>query len=127
MSNYATKISLKNATGLIHHLLLKKVDLANLKSDVDNLDIDKLKNLPTNLNNLKNKVEKLDVDELISVLVDLSKLSDVVKNDVVKKDEYNSKIKNIEDKILILLTYLRKLLLILKQMRSKAKYLILLT
>ena len=99
MSNYATKISLKNATGLIHHLLLKKVDLANLKSDVDNLDIDKLKNLPTNLNNLKNKVEKLDVDELRSVLVDLSKLSDVVKNDVVKKDEYNSQIKNIEDKI----------------------------
>ena len=37
----------------IHHLLLKKNDLANLKSDVDKLDIDKLKNAPSNLSNLK--------------------------------------------------------------------------
>ena len=47
---------------------------------------------------MKSKVDKLDVDKL-SVLVDLSKLSDVVKYDVVKKDVYNAKIKNIEDKI----------------------------
>ena len=32
------------------------------------------------------------------VPVDLSKLSNVVKNDVVKKTEYNAKVKNIEDK-----------------------------
>ena len=48
---------------------------------------------------MKSKVDKLDVDKLISVPVDLSKLSDVVKNDVIKKDAYNAKIKNIEDKI----------------------------
>ena len=42
----------------------KKVDLANLKSNVDNLDIAKLKNVPTNLRNLKSKVDKLDVDKL---------------------------------------------------------------
>ena len=54
---------------------------------------------------MKNKVDKLDVDKLVPVPVDLSKLSDVVKNDVVKKDVYNAKIKNIEDiKYLILLT-----------------------
>ena len=47
---------------------------------------------------MKSKVDKLDVDKL-SVLVDLSKLSDAVKYDVVKKDVYNVKIKNIEDKI----------------------------
>ena len=58
-----------------------------------------MKNVPTNLNNLKSKVDKLDVDKLVPVLVDLSKLSEAVKNDVVKKDEYNAKIKNIEDKI----------------------------
>ena len=40
---------------LIHHLLLKKNDLSGLKSDVDKLEIDKLKNLPTNLSNLKVK------------------------------------------------------------------------
>ena len=37
-------------------------DLANLKSDVDKLDIDKLKNVPSDLNNLKSKVDKLNVD-----------------------------------------------------------------
>ena len=52
----------------------------------DELDIDKLKNVPTNLSNLKSKVDKLDVDKLVPVVVDLSKLSDVVKNDVIKKD-----------------------------------------
>ena len=41
----------------------------------------------------------MDVDKLVSVPINLRKLSDVVKNDVVKKDEYNAKIKNIEDKI----------------------------
>ena len=70
---------------LIHHLLLKKVHLTNLKSGVDKLDIDKLKSLPTNLNNLKSKGDKLDFDKLVPVPVDLSKQSDVVKNVVVKK------------------------------------------
>ena len=41
----------------------------------------------------------LDVDKLIPVPVNLSKLGDVVTNDAVKKDAYNAKIKNIEDKI----------------------------
>ena len=61
------------------------------------LDIDKLKNVPTNLSNLKIKVGKLDVGKLVPVPVDLSKLSDVAKNnDVVRKDV---KIKNIKDKV----------------------------
>ena len=50
------------------------------------------------LTNLKSKVDKLDLDKLVSVPVDLSKLSDVVKNNV-KKDAYNVKFKNIEDKV----------------------------
>ena len=58
------------------------------KSNVDKLDIDKLKNVPSNLSNLKSKVDNLDVDKLVPVPVDLSKLSDVVKNDV-KKTEYD--------------------------------------
>ena len=99
LSNYATKIDLKNAAGVDTSDFVKKTDLANLKSDGDKLDIDKLKNVPSNLSNLKSKVDKLDVDKLVPVPVDLSKLSDVVKNDVIKKDLYNAKIKNIEDKI----------------------------
>ena len=41
--------------------------------------------LKTNLANLKTEVDKLDIDKLTPVLVDLSKVSDVVKYDVVKK------------------------------------------
>ena len=48
---------------------------------------------------MTSKVDKLGVDKLVPARVDLSKLSCVVKNDVVKKDVYNTKIKNIEDKI----------------------------
>ena len=70
---------------LIHQNLLKRVDLASLKYDAVKLDID--------------KVDKLDVDKLVSVSVDLSKRSDVLKNDVLKKDVCNAKIKSIEDKI----------------------------
>ena len=97
LSNYAIKTDLKNATGIDTSSFAKKVDLASLKSSVDKLDIDKLKNVPTNLSDLKSKVDKLDVDKLLPVV--LSKLSDVAKNDVVKKDIYNAKIKYIEDKI----------------------------
>ena len=64
------------------------VDLASLKSDAGKLDIDKLKNVPTNLHNLKSKIDKLDVDKLIPVPVDLGKLSNVTKNDVVYKKTY---------------------------------------
>ena len=52
---------------------------------------------PLILSNLKSKVDKLDVDNVVPV--DLSKLNYVVKNDVVEKDVYNAKIKNIENKI----------------------------
>ena len=99
LSNYATKADLKNATGVDTSKFAKKVDLANLKSNVDKLVIDELKNVPSNLINLKSKVDKLDVDKLVPVFVDLSKLSDVVKKDVVKKDVYNAMTKNIENKI----------------------------
>ena len=45
--------------------------------------------LKTNLANLKTEIDKLNIDKLMSVPVDLGKLSDVVKNDVIKKAEYN--------------------------------------
>ena len=68
-SNYATKSGLKNS--MYTSQFAKKDDLANLKSELDELDIDKLK--------------KFDVGELSPVPTDLSKLSDVVKNNVAKK------------------------------------------
>ena len=99
LSNYATKSDLKIATGVDTSIFAKKVDLANLRSNVDKLDIDKFKNVSITLSNLKRKVDKLDADRLLPVPIDLSKLSDEVKTNVVKKDIYNANIKNIEDKI----------------------------
>ena len=68
LSNYATKADLKNVAVLDISDFAKNTDLANLKSGVDKLDIDKLKNLWSNLSNLKCKVDKLDTP------VDLKKL-----------------------------------------------------
>ena len=100
LSNYATKADLNNGTGVDTSKYAKKnVYLDDLKSRVDKLDIDKLKNEPTNSSNLKSKTDKLDADKLVAILVDLSKLNDLIKNDVVKKDMYNAYIKKIEDKL----------------------------
>ena len=67
LSNYATKADIKNIT---------HVDTSSFA-------------LKTNLASLKTKVDKLDIDKLVPVPVDLSKLSDLVKNEVVKKNEYD--------------------------------------
>ena len=99
LCNYATKANLKNATGIVTYKLAGKSDLVSLKAEVDKIDVDKLKTVPDDLNNLKSKVDKLDIGKLAPAPVDLSKLINVVKNDVVKKTEYNAKIKNIENKI----------------------------
>ena len=45
---------------------------------------------------MKCKVDKLENGKLETMPIDLSKLSNVVKNDVVKKDVYNAKINYIE-------------------------------
>ena len=68
LSDYATKAVLKSAAGVDTSKFAKNVDLASLKSNVDKLDIDRLKNVPTNLNNLKSKIDKLDIDKLLPVL-----------------------------------------------------------
>ena len=63
VSNYQTKTDLKNVT---------HIDTSNLE-------------LKTNLASLKTEVDKLDIDNLAPVPLDLSKLSEVLKNDFVKK------------------------------------------
>ena len=55
--------------------------------------------LKANLATLKTKVDKFDIDKLVPVHLDLRKLSDLVKNDVVKKGVYNklvSKVNNVD-------------------------------
>ena len=67
-----------------------KVDLSNhvTKTDLKNVphvDVSSFA-LKSNLASLKTEVDKLDIDQLVPIPVNLSKLSDVVKNNVVKKD-----------------------------------------
>ena len=91
--NYATKADVKKETGADTSHFAKNTDLANLNFDVDKLDSDKLKNVPTNLNNLKSKVDRLGTGKLEKIPVDFSKLSNGVKNDVVKRTGYNELVK----------------------------------
>ena len=75
LSNYATKTDVKNITHIVTSSFALKVNLANLKAEVD----------------------KLDVDKLATVPIDLSKLSNVGKNDVVKKTDYNKLVAKVDN------------------------------
>ena len=70
-----------------------KVDLSNYatKTDIKNISHVGTSSftLKTNLASLKTEIDKLNIDKLVPVLVDLSKLSDAVKNGVVKKHVYD--------------------------------------
>ena len=77
LGNYATKTDLKNITHVDVSSFASKTNLAALKTEVDKIDVDKLKTTP----------------------IDLAKLSNVVKNDVVKKTYYNAKVTSIEGQI----------------------------
>ena len=77
LTNYATKDDVKNITHVDVSSYANKTNLAVLKSEVDKIDTDKLKTVPA----------------------DLVKFSNVVKNDVVKKTDYNTKLTNIENQI----------------------------
>ena len=75
LSNYAAKADIKNIT---------HVDTSNFA-------------LKTNLANLKTEVDKLDIDKLVPIPADLSKLSNVVKNDVVKKTVFDKLVKKVNN------------------------------
>ena len=77
LNNYATKDDVKNITHVDVSSYATKTNLAALKTEVDKIDIDKLKTTPA----------------------DLVKLSNVVKNDVVKKTDYSTKVTSIEAQI----------------------------
>ena len=78
-----------------------KVDLSNYttKPDIKNISHFDTSSfaLKTNLANSKTEVDKLEIDKLAPVPVDLSKLSDVVKNDVVKKTVYDKLVAKVDN------------------------------
>ena len=73
LSNYAKKTDIKNITHIDTSGFALKTNLANLKTD------------------------KIDTDKLRTVRIDLSKLSNVVKNEVVKKTEYNKLVNKVNN------------------------------
>ena len=77
LSNYATKNDLKKITHVDVSSFASKTNLASLKTDVDKIDVDKLKAVP----------------------VDLAKLTNAVENGLVKKSVYNTKVTSIETQI----------------------------
>ena len=68
LTNYATKTDLKYITHTVVSSFASKTNLSALKTEVDKIDIDKLKTVPD----------------------DLAKLSNVVKNEVVKKTDFSA-------------------------------------
>ena len=76
---------------------------------------------------MKIKLYKLDVDKLVPVPVDLSKLSDVVENDAAKKDKYNAKRKNFDNKIIDITNLVTNTTLKSEINEVKVKYLLLIT
>ena len=75
-------------------------------NDITHVDTSKFV-LKTNLANLKTEVDKLDIEKLVPVTVDLSRLSDVVKNHVVKNTVYDklvAKVNNIDTSDFVLKT-----------------------
>ena len=92
LSNYATKADIKNFP---FHI-----------SDISHINASTFA-LKTNLANLKTEISKWDIDKLVRLPTDLSKLSDVVKNDVAKKDVYDklvAKVDNIDTSGFVLKT-----------------------
>ena len=74
-----------------------------MRAEFDKPD-NKFDSVPTSLNNLKTKVDDLDIDELKTVPVELKKLSDVVENEVVKNTKYNTlktKVNRLDKKFLM--------------------------
>ena len=95
-----------------------EIDLTNstTKEDIENITHVNTSDfaLKRNLANLKTEVDKLDIGKLVPVPNDLSKLSNIVKNEVVKKTEYNklvTKVNNTDtsDFVLKLITILKLL------------------
>ena len=70
-------------------------DWENVKLEVDNLDIDKLKNVTSRLDSLISELDKLNTGKLETTPIDLEKLSDAVKNEVVKKTVYDELVKKV--------------------------------
>ena len=85
LPNYATKADIKNISHVDTSSFALKTNLANLKSEVDKLDIDKLKPVTTDLSKLSNVV-KIDVVKKVDYKKLVAKVDNIDTSGLVKKD-----------------------------------------
>ena len=98
LSNYATKGDIKNITHVDTLSFALKANLANLKTEVDKLDIDKLATVPVDLSKLSNVVKNNVVKKTVYDKL-VAKVNNINTSALVKKTDYNTKITEIEGKI----------------------------
>ena len=98
LSNYATKDDIKNITHVDTSSFALKTNLANLKTEVDKLDVDKLTTVPVHLSKLSNVVKNDVVKKTVYDKL-VAKVDNIDTSGLVKKTDYNTKITQIEDKI----------------------------
>ena len=97
LSNYATKTDLKNVTHVDTSSFALKTNLANLKTEVDKLDIDKLVPVPVDLSKLSNVVKNVLKKAVYDKLV--AKVNNVDISDFVLKTKYQTDKPELENKI----------------------------
>ena len=98
LSNYETKDDIKNITHVDTSSFALKTNLANLKTEVDKLDIDKLPTAPGDLTKLSNVVKNDVVKKTVCDKL-VTKVDNIDTSGLVKKTDCNTKICEIEDKI----------------------------
>ena len=98
LSNYATKDDIKNITHIDTSSFALKTNLANLKTEVDKLGIDKLATVPVDLSKLSSVVKK-DVVKKTVYDNSVAKVNNIDTSGLAKKIDYNTKISEMEDKI----------------------------
>ena len=98
LSNYATKDDIKNIAHVDTSSFALKTNLANLKTEVDKLDIDKLATFPVDLSKLSNVVKNDVVKKTVYDKL-VAQVDNIDTSGLVKKADHNTKINEMEDKI----------------------------
>ena len=113
ISNYATKTDLKNITHVDTSSFASKTNLASLKTEVDKLHIDKLLTVPVDLSKLSNEVKNEVVKKTVYDKL-ATKVNDIDTSGFLLKTKYQADKAELENKLLILVILLKNQTIILK-------------
>ena len=137
LSNYATKANLNGATGIDTSTLASKKDLASLKTTVVDLDVEKLKIVPTDYSKISNVVDNDVVEKTVydKVVIKVNATDNKIANSsglVTKTQMVNAntvlvrRLKMLMKRYLILMRWSKRLITTQKLQKLKTRYLVLL-